>query len=82
LDVALSIHKRRVLPLFFVGLTNLFGTWLMVIYGLTQHALMAENVLDQRLNCRTVYMKPANRFSRNRLFYTMYVEEHRISATG
>ena len=30
----------------------------MIIYGLTQHAGLAEDVLDHRLNCRTVYMNP------------------------
>ena len=28
----------------------------------TQHAGLAENVLDHRLNCRTVYMNPISRF--------------------
>ena len=38
---------------------NLFGTWLMIDpMALTQHAGLAENVLDHRLNCRTVYMNP------------------------
>ena len=44
------------------GLPNLFGTWLIVVYGLTQHAGLAENVLDHRLNCRTVYMNPSTGF--------------------
>ena len=57
--IGLSILSRSILPLMFVGLTNLFGTWLLVVYGLTQHAGLAENVLDHRLNCRTVYMNPA-----------------------
>jgi len=33
-----------------------------VIFGLTQHAGLAENVLDHRLNCRTVCMNPVFRF--------------------
>lgn len=72
--IALSIYNRSILPLMFVGLTNLFGTWLMVVYGLTQHAGLAENVLDHRLNCRTVYMNPINRF----LYWNMnyHVEHH------
>jgi Na+-transporting NADH:ubiquinone oxidoreductase subunit F len=52
--IALSVVNRSILPLMLVGLTNLFGTWLMVVYGFTQHAGLAENVLDHRLNCRTV----------------------------
>jgi len=72
--IALSIYSRSILPLMFVGLTNLFGTWLMVTYGYTQHAGLAENVLDHRLNCRTVYMNPVHRF----LYWNMnyHVEHH------
>ena len=47
---------RSILPLMLFGLPNFYGTWLMVMYGLTQHAGLAENVLDHRLNTRTVYM--------------------------
>ena len=60
--ICLAIYTRSILPLLLVGLTNLFGTWLLVVYGLTQHAGLAENVLDHRLNCRTVYMNFINRF--------------------
>jgi MocE subfamily Rieske [2Fe-2S] domain protein len=72
--IALSIYTHSILPLMFVGMTNLFGTWLLVVYGLTQHAGLAENVLDHRLNCRTVYMNPVNRF----LYWNMnyHVEHH------
>ena len=72
--IALSMYQHSFLPLMLVGLTNLFGTWLMVIYGLTQHAGLAENVLDHRLNCRTVYMNRLNRF----LYWNMnyHVEHH------
>jgi Na+-transporting NADH:ubiquinone oxidoreductase subunit F len=72
--IALCFYRHSILPLMFVGLTNLFGSWLLVIYGLTQHAGLAENVLDHRLNCRTVYMNPVNRF----LYWNMnyHVEHH------
>jgi MocE subfamily Rieske [2Fe-2S] domain protein len=72
--IGLSIYSCSILPLMMVGLTNLFGTWLMVVYGFTQHAGMAEDVLDHRLNCRTVYMNPINRF----LYWNMnyHVEHH------
>src|SRR5258708_16896982 len=36
--IRLAIYTRSLLPLLLVGLTNLFGSWLMVVYGLTQHA--------------------------------------------
>jgi MocE subfamily Rieske [2Fe-2S] domain protein len=72
--IALAIYTRSILPLLFVGLPNLFGSWLMVIYGLTQHAGLAENVLDHRLNCRTVRMNFLNRY----LYWNMnyHVEHH------
>jgi MocE subfamily Rieske [2Fe-2S] domain protein len=72
--IALSIYERTILPVLLVGFTNFFGTWLMPIYGFTQHAGLAENVLDHRLNCRTVYMNPIHRF----LYWNMnyHVEHH------
>jgi Na(+)-translocating NADH:ubiquinone oxidoreductase F subunit len=72
--IAVALYERSILPLLFVGLTNLFGSWLMPIYGHTQHAGLAENVLDHRLNCRTVYMNPIHRY----LYWNMnyHVEHH------
>lgn len=72
--LTLAVYTRSILPLLFVGLPNLFGSWLMVVYGLTQHAGLAENVLDHRLNCRTVYMNPVHRF----LYWNMnyHIEHH------
>ncbi len=72
--IAWAIWQHSFLPLFLVGFTNVFGTWLLVVYGLTQHAGLAENVLDHRLNCRTVYMNPIHRY----LYWNMnyHVEHH------
>ena len=72
--IGLAIYERSILPLLFIGLPSLFGTWLMLVYGLTQHAGLAENVLDHRLNCRTVYMNPIHRY----LYWNMnyHVEHH------
>jgi Na+-transporting NADH:ubiquinone oxidoreductase subunit F len=72
--IALSVAERSILPLMLAGFTNFFGTWLLVVYGLTQHAGLAENVLDHRLNCRTVYMNPIHRF----LYWNMnyHLEHH------
>ena len=72
--IALAFATHSVLPLMYVGLVNLYGSWLMVVYGLTQHAGLAENVLDHRLNCRTVYMNPIHRY----LYWNMnyHVEHH------
>ncbi len=72
--IALAIYTQSILPLLFIGLPGIFGSWLIVIYALTQHAGLAENVLDHRLNCRTVYMNFINRY----LYWNMnyHVEHH------
>ena len=69
-----AILTRSIIPLLLVGLPNLYGSWLMVVYGLTQHAGLLENVLDHRLNTRTVYMNPINRY----LYWNMgyHIEHH------
>ena len=72
--IGLAIWQRSLLPLMFVGLPTLYGSWLMHFYGHPQHAGLAENVLDHRLNCRTVYMNVINRY----LYWNMnyHVEHH------
>lgn len=72
--IGLSIYYLNILPLMFIGLPTFLGGWLMPIYGLTQHAGLEENVLDHRLNCRTVYMNPIHRY----LYWNMnyHVEHH------
>jgi MocE subfamily Rieske [2Fe-2S] domain protein len=72
--LGLAICERSLLPPMFIGLPTLYGSWLMPIYGYTQHAGLAENVLDHRLNCRTVYMNPVHRY----LYWNMnyHVEHH------
>lgn len=69
-----AILFRSILPLMYIGVSMLAGSWLMPIYGLTQHAGLAENVLDHRLNCRTVYMNRINRY----LYWNMnyHLEHH------
>jgi fatty acid desaturase len=46
----------------------------MVMVGLLQHGGLADNVTDHRLNSRTVYMNPINRF----IYWNMnyHVEHH------
>jgi len=69
-----SIYFQSLLPLMYIGLPSFYGSWLMPVYGLTQHAGLAEDVLDHRLNCRTVYMNRINRF----LYWNMnyHLEHH------
>jgi len=60
--VALAVGLQSWIPVFLIILPHLFGTWLMILHNTTQHAGLAENVLDHRLNCRTVFMNPFSRF--------------------
>ncbi len=72
--IGLALFLQSILPLLLIGGVHFFGSWLMPVYGMTQHAGLAENVLDHRLNCRTVYMNPVHRF----LYWNMnyHVEHH------
>ena len=72
--IAFSIYSGSILPLMYVGLSSFYGAWLMPVYFYTQHAGLAENVLDHRLNCRTVYMNAINRY----LYWNMnyHIEHH------
>jgi Na+-transporting NADH:ubiquinone oxidoreductase subunit F len=69
-----AVALQTWMPIFLFILPQLFGTWLMIIHNTTQHAGLAENVLDHRLNCRTVYMNPISRF----IYWNMnyHVEHH------
>jgi fatty acid desaturase len=72
--IAWAIHTRSILPLMYIGLPAFYGWWLGTIFGLTQHAGLAEDVLDHRLNTRTVYMNPIFRFLDWEMNY--HVEHH------
>jgi fatty acid desaturase len=73
--VAVAVLVGSWLPLMYVGpLPTMYGAWLMVYFGITQHAGLADNVLDHRLNARTIYMNPVFRF----IYWNMnyHVEHH------
>lgn len=74
LMIAGCVYYQTVLPFVFVLGPNLYGAWLMPIYGWTQHAGLAEDVLDHRFNCRTIHMNFVNRF----LYWNMnyHLEHH------
>jgi fatty acid desaturase len=69
-----AIAMQSLLPLMLIGLPRLYGAWHHVLTGILQHAGLAENVLDHRLNSRTVYMNPVSRF----IYWNMnyHVEHH------
>jgi fatty acid desaturase len=73
--IALAVATGSWLPVLLVGpLPTMYGGWFSHMVGLTQHAGLAENVLDHRLNSRTVMMNPVFRF----LYWNMnyHVEHH------
>jgi fatty acid desaturase len=72
--VTLAIATGSILSLMVIGLPRLYGAWHHVMAGVLQHAGLAENVLDHRLNSRTVYMNPVSRF----IYWNMnyHVEHH------
>jgi fatty acid desaturase len=72
--IASCIVFRSVLPLLYIGLPSLYGAWLYLYFGLTQHAGMPENTLDHRRNCRTIRMNPVFRFLYLNMNY--HVEHH------
>jgi fatty acid desaturase len=63
-----------ILPLMVIGLPRIYGAWHHVMTGLLQHGGLADNVIDHRLNSRTVYMNPISRF----IYWNMnyHVEHH------
>jgi fatty acid desaturase len=72
--IAFAVWMGSVLPLMVVGLPRLYGAWHHVMTGLLQHGGLADNVIDHRLNSRTVYMNPVSRF----IYWNMnyHVEHH------
>ncbi len=72
--VALAVYFGSWLPLMLVGLPRLYGAWHHVLTGLLQHGGLADDVVDHRLNSRTVLMNPISRF----IYWNMnyHVEHH------
>jgi fatty acid desaturase/nitrite reductase/ring-hydroxylating ferredoxin subunit len=69
-----SVATWSPLPILFIGGPTIYGAWLVVFFGITQHAGLRENVLDHRYNTRTVYMNPLFRFLYSNMNY--HVEHH------
>lgn len=72
--IALAVYMQSILPLMVIGLPRMYGAWHHVMTGLLQHGGLADNVIDHRLNSRTVYMNPISRF----IYWNMnyHVEHH------
>jgi fatty acid desaturase len=72
--IALAVWTGSILPLMVIGLPRMYGAWHHVMTGLLQHGGLADNVVDHRLNSRTVLMNPVSRF----IYWNMnyHVEHH------
>jgi fatty acid desaturase len=70
----IALWTQSWLPLLLVGTPRLYGAWHHVMTGLLQHGGLADDVLDHRMNSRTVYMNPISRF----IYWNMnyHVEHH------
>jgi fatty acid desaturase len=73
---ALAVVTGSWLPLLLVLGPKFYGAWFQLFTGLTQHIGLAEDVLDHRLNCRTVYMNPLFRFMYLNMNYHLEHHQH------
>lgn len=73
--IAACVYAGSVLPAMFVFLPSFYGAFVVITFGVTQHLGLYEDVLDHRLNSRTIYMNPVLRF----LYWNMnYHTEHHM----
>jgi fatty acid desaturase len=72
--LAAGMGWRALIPFMLIGLPRIYGCWHFIMTGLLQHGGLAENVVDHRLNTRTVYMNPVSRW----IYWNMnyHVEHH------
>jgi fatty acid desaturase len=72
--VIVSVLFSSWIPILLIGTPRLYGAWHMTFVGWLQHGGLADNVIDHRLNCRTVYMNPISRF----IYWDMnyHIEHH------
>ena len=72
--ITLAIYTQSWLPILLVGTPRLYGAWHHILTGLMQHGGLADDVLDHRMNSRTVYINPISRF----IYWNMnyHVEHH------
>ena len=71
---AAAVSMNSILPFMLIGLPRLYGAWHHIVTGVLQHGGLADDVLDHRLNTRTVHMNPISRY----IYWNMnfHVEHH------
>ncbi len=62
LPIAASLWYSSPLPVMYTFLPYTLGAWHFVLVGTFQHASLAQDTLDHRLNSRTVYVNPVSAF--------------------
>ena len=72
--IAACVATASVLPALFVVLPRFYGGFAAQMFNMTQHAGLAENVHDHRLNSRTVLLGPVSRFLYMNMNY--HIEHH------
>ncbi|MFC4598093.1 fatty acid desaturase family protein [Cohnella hongkongensis] len=73
--VGACVYSGSILPAMFVFLPSFYGAFVVIAFGITQHLGLYEDVLDHRLNSRTIYMNRLCRF----LYWNMnYHTEHHM----
>ena len=60
--LAVAVAAESWLPILFVLFPRVFGAWIVILYTITEHAGLADNVRDHRLNTRSVVMNPVLTF--------------------
>ena len=73
--VAGSVAAESWLPILFVFFPRIFGVWFLMLYAVTEHSALPDNVRDHRLNTRTVLMGPLQTFL---VWNANYHVEHHI----
>ncbi|WP_245600097.1 fatty acid desaturase family protein [Paenibacillus harenae] len=72
--IVLCVWQGSLLPAMLIGMPSFYGVILVLLFGLTQHLGLYDDVLDHRLNSRTMKLNPVLRF----LYWNMnyHVEHH------
>jgi len=68
---AVSVALNSWLPVVLIGTPTFYGSWLHHLMASLQHAGLAEDIPDHRMNSRTVYMNPFFRFVYSNMNYHM-----------
>eukprot|EP00928_Gymnodinium_smaydae_P026204 TRINITY_DN20642_c0_g1_i1.p1 TRINITY_DN20642_c0_g1~~TRINITY_DN20642_c0_g1_i1.p1 ORF type:complete len:507 (+),score=59.68 TRINITY_DN20642_c0_g1_i1:108-1523(+) len=72
--ILLSLVLRSPWPSMYVFLPYTLGAWHFILVGVVQHAGLQHDVLDHRLNTRTIYINPVSAFIYWNMHY--HVEHH------